>query len=304
MKCRKPYIDNAGRVYGCGQCMPCRINRRRVWAHRIMMETKCHGSSAFVTLTYDQFHLPAVNANVGRGTGSVRRDHVQLWMKRLRRQLEPLRIRFYCVGEYGAVTERPHYHVILFGFQACARGRTKRFDGRVDWMNCCEWCRRIGQSWRMGDIELGEVNAQSSNYAAEYCLKKMTAPDDPRLLGRKPEFRSGSIAIGAGALGVVAAELIRYRLMATRKDVPNGLNVGKKFMPLGRYLQRRLRELVGRDASCPQEVLDDIAAEMQAMRSVAWEAEIPFVEYVTQVDDGRYAQMMAKAEIFKRKDSL
>ena len=43
----------------CGQCKNCRINQARIWTNRILMEQCCHDYSCFVTLTYDDEHLPS-----------------------------------------------------------------------------------------------------------------------------------------------------------------------------------------------------------------------------------------------------
>ena len=37
-------------------------------------------------------------------------------MKRLRKKLHPLKIRFFHCGEYGDKTRRPHYHALIFGY--------------------------------------------------------------------------------------------------------------------------------------------------------------------------------------------
>ena len=57
MLCSNPYMKD-GVSFGCGQCKGCRVNKRRQWTHRILLESMCHESSAFVTLTYDNDHLP------------------------------------------------------------------------------------------------------------------------------------------------------------------------------------------------------------------------------------------------------
>jgi hypothetical protein len=37
-------------------------------------------------------------------------------MKRLRKKIQPLKIRFFHCGEYGDKTRRPHYHALIFGY--------------------------------------------------------------------------------------------------------------------------------------------------------------------------------------------
>ena len=57
MLCRKPF-SKKGAQFGCGQCMACRINRRRIWTHRIMLEALVSPSASFLTLTYNKENLP------------------------------------------------------------------------------------------------------------------------------------------------------------------------------------------------------------------------------------------------------
>lgn len=55
-----------------------------------MMEQDRHVCTSFVTLTYDEEHLPP--------DGSLRKRDLQLYLKRLRRRLP---FRFFAAGEYG-----------------------------------------------------------------------------------------------------------------------------------------------------------------------------------------------------------
>jgi len=64
----------------CGHCLPCKINRRRLWSHRIMLETFMHEASSFLTLTYAPEFLP-------QDLSLKVRDY-QLFMKRLRKKLK------------------------------------------------------------------------------------------------------------------------------------------------------------------------------------------------------------------------
>lgn len=63
----------------CGKCDGCRKDRARGWAARMMHEASMHGSNLFLTLTYDDDHLPH--------DMSVNLRDFQLFMKRLRKAL-------------------------------------------------------------------------------------------------------------------------------------------------------------------------------------------------------------------------
>lgn len=52
-------------------------------------------------------------------------------------------------------------------------------------------------------------------------------------------------------------------------DVPDGLKHGGKELPLGRYLRRHLRSMIGRDEKIPQEAFDQMAAELWPLRLAA-----------------------------------
>ena len=81
------------------------MNRRRVLQHRIMLENMCHGDSVFLTLTYEDLQLVY---NVKCRLPELVPRHLMLFMKRLREAVSPVKIRFYGVGEYGDISERPH----------------------------------------------------------------------------------------------------------------------------------------------------------------------------------------------------
>lgn len=88
----------------------------------------------------------------------------------------------------------------------------------------------------------------------------MTRTDDPRLEGRWPEFARMSLrpGIGYGALHEVAHALLDDRLDGLLQDVPTSLR-GK---PLGRYLRRNLRIMMGYAPEAPQVVRDTQVARL------------------------------------------
>lgn len=223
MICKKPYILGTTVPVGCGQCLPCRINRRRVWTARQVLESFGHRACSFVTLTYDQEHLPE--------DGSLDPKHLQDFMKRLRRRHEPNKVRFFAVGEYGDKSFRPHYHASLFGL------------GEAE-----AW--KVKESWTKGFSMVASFNETTAQYVAGYTTKKMTALGDPRLKGRKPEFArmSNRPGIGAAAVSVFAdAVLCDVGLDEYKEtgDVPMRFRLAGKNWPLGKYLRRVLREEVG-----------------------------------------------------------
>lgn len=43
----------------CGGCIGCRLERAQAWAVRCVHEAQMHEANCFITLTYDDEHLPA-----------------------------------------------------------------------------------------------------------------------------------------------------------------------------------------------------------------------------------------------------
>lgn len=217
-----------GIPFGCGQCLPCRINRRRIWCLRMALEFLTSGKGLFITLTYSDENLPFTFGGV---PNLCKRDF-QLFMKRLRKDLSPTQIRFFACGEYGSKTQRPHYHAILFGV-----------DTSVSEL--------VAKNWPYGMVACGECNAYTIQYVAGYVLKKLV---DPRKGDtRNPEFTlsSRNPGLGSPAIPAIAETLKKYpelfKLGDFAEDVPGSMKVLGKSYPLGRYMIRKLREASGLD---------------------------------------------------------
>lgn len=276
MYCANPYVQN-GRAFGCGQCTPCRINRRRIWTHRIILEAKEHRENAFVTLTYLSEKLPL--------DMSVDSIVLQKWIKRLRRLYEPKVFRFYAVGEYGEENRRPHYHAALFGFPPCWRGRT--FVNRVNNV-CCPVCTLVAKSWEYGYSYVGQLQPESAAYIAGYVTKKfLQVPDTMGL--RAPFARmSNRPGIGAGAMDDLASTLLLAEYDQT--DVPTSLLQGNKSFPLGRYLRRRLRKRIGREEATPEEAMAEIDEQVSELRETAFKNSRSFKEVLVEAGEGHRAK--------------
>lgn len=73
----------------CGTCPGCRLERARQWAMRCNDEASLHSDNAFITLTFADKFLP--------DNRSLDVAIFQKFMKRLRKEVAPLRIRFFTV---------------------------------------------------------------------------------------------------------------------------------------------------------------------------------------------------------------
>lgn len=270
-----------------------------------MLEATQYSDNAFVTLTYDEKSLPILAPS---GLSSLMPEHLRNFLKRLRKKVSPVRIRFYACGEYGETTERPHYHAALFNLPTCERGRTLRRvgSGRPLWAECCSVCLMVGETWGLGDVDLGILETASAQYVAGYVTKKMTHRQHPWLKGREPEFArmSNRPGIGADAMFEVADTLMRFSLDTRAGDVPVTLRHGSRELPLGRYLRRRLRKMIGKEENTPAEVLAEIAEAMRPLRETAFDASVSFASEIKKESKGQIARFHARNSIFKGKKSL
>lgn len=305
MRCIKPF-----RRFGCGQCMPCRIQHRRVWTHRLLLESQHHEHSTFITLTYDDENLPY--------NGSLVPEHTQLWLKRLRKELPPKTLRFFLVGEYGEHTSRPHYHAALFGLPLSP-------SHIQNYHSCsCSTCNLVRKTWGKGNILIGTLTVESARYIAGYVTKKMTSWHDPRLQGKHPEFtrQSNRSGIGAPAIPEIA-EVFNTKYgaieLATVGDVPTSLTHGTKQMPLGRYLRKKLQKEVGIYATTQHEK-DQLALrlskqhavqEAEKMQSLRQDYEkntiskkITFEEYKKLTDKQKSLNMISTFNVYDKKGNL
>lgn len=283
--------------------MPCRLNKRREWTHRILLESLCHADNSFITLTYDEEHLPP--------DGSLSPAHLRDFLKRFRKHIQPLRIRFYAVGEYGDESQRPHYHAALFGYPGCLRGMSSYSKTRPH--SCCSVCDAVRLCWGQGNILSGTLTPESAGYIAGYVTKKMTAKDDQRLNGRYPEFARMSNqngGIGANALHEVASEILRFNLVDREGDVPSALRHGSRLLPLGRYLRRKLRKMVGMDEKAPEATLAKISEEMLAVsdraiaNAKAGKGPVSNKEVLMAQSANKAATIIAKSKIYKSVKTL
>lgn len=140
------------------------MDHARQWATRITHEAQLHEENSFLTLTYSDSQLP-----VDHG---VSKREFQLFMKRLRDHLDRThnrQVRFFGCGEYGEGTQRPHYHLILFGHAFYEdRKPFKRARGG----DLLYQSPSLEKIWGLGFCLIGDVTHESAGYVARYQLKK------------------------------------------------------------------------------------------------------------------------------------
>lgn len=164
MRCIKPRLVKCGdglhRNVPCGQCIACRLNKVRDWTVRIMHEAKFYKDNVFLTLTYSPENLPS--------DGSLHKEDLQLFMKRLRKALGEEKVRFFACGEYGEKYSRPHFHLILFGIgQNHSIFKGKKWDYKAK-----GYFLETFRPWNKGIAFLGDVTYSSARYVASYVNKK------------------------------------------------------------------------------------------------------------------------------------
>ena len=153
------YIDRPMEV-ACGQCIGCRLERARQMGVRAVHEAKCHAANSYLTLTYDEEHLPR--------DLSLRPVELQKFWKRLRARITPMKIKYVACGEYGEDLTRPHYHACLFGYRPDDLRFWKDSKGHDLYRSAF-----LEKVWKKGMVFVGDVTFQSASYVAGYCLKKV-----------------------------------------------------------------------------------------------------------------------------------
>lgn len=262
MLCKRPRNLGKKGIVPCTKCLPCLINARRVWAHRLMLEADCHEHKSFITLTFNQDNCPR----------EISKDFIKDWIKGFRehyRYHHGRSLRFYVVGEYGSKTWRPHYHAILFGYPSCANSYRKKWLRKRKRGCDCEPCKFLNDYWGLGFTDVGTCSLKSTQYVAGYVTKKMTKPDDPRLEGRHPEFAHSSRNPGIGNLAVAPISDSLFNtdtgeiLLDQYMDIPSVLKCDGKILPLGRYMKNKIRQRLGVDEEVSKKAFARWQKDMQ-----------------------------------------
>lgn len=250
----------------CGHCLGCVLDKANDWATRIWCEKQQWQHSCFVTLTYNNDHLPIND----EGYSTLKKEDLQKFKKRLRKHFKGIEewenprtgkierpIRTFECGEYGThKTLRPHYHMAILNWEP----DDIKFYKYNKHGQPLYTSKKLQDRWRdndgkpIGFVIIGNLNYESASYIARYTMKKVK---DARVIRkyyweeeldkktgeykmkrhfqnifgkREPEFLTMSRSVGIGK---------KYFLDNIEKIKRNsGIFIGNKLKRIPRYFKK------------------------------------------------------------------
>lgn len=181
----------------CHNCYACKLNYSKDWAIRCICEClESPGNNYWLTLTYDEEHLPIAEfitykkyakkgreytwetiENTGEVTwfeGNLVPEHINTFLNSLRKYYERkghTGIKYFYCGEYGSENHRPHYHMILFN---CPLNPLDFYDNDIDQEYHASWrSHEIDKYWNKGFVRISEIEFANAAYTARYSMKKL-----------------------------------------------------------------------------------------------------------------------------------
>lgn len=210
MDCFRPITLKSGNFVPCGKCPACLANRQRDWTFRLEAEKDNSSFFFWLTLQYDESHVPWVD-----GKRAVKKEDCRYFFERIRKRFPDTKFKHFLVSEYGPHgTHRPHYHTLLFvrsslGFNEQLSLKTEIAD-------------YIKLAWPFGHVQDVPFHNRVFGYVTKYCCK-------PELIGLDvpvPVFTLISQGIGKSFLDrvdssqMVAKEDYRVSFSGTRYSLP------------------------------------------------------------------------------------
>lgn len=113
----------------------------------------------------------------------------------------------------------------------------------------------------------------------------------------------------------LASDFMSFNLEKREADVPSALRMGKStYLPLGKYLRKRLRVLIGRDEKIPEEVLAEYEAEVRVLYQSIWNSskaerkgltvKEAFRQALIEKERASVASIIERAQIYKQRKKL
>lgn len=265
MLCYKPFVALGGSELPCGKCLNCRINQRNIWTARLLLEQTQHDETSFLTLTYNEENLPS--------DGLLKKRDYRVFLKKLRKQINKTdpdkRIKYYLCGEYGTINDRPHYHLILFGYGCPNYGLLKHdnirklnyyYPATIELLKC----------WPHGNIYNGRATPAAMAYNCSHLTKSLT--DTQKAHGEQPQFHAMSKGLGKNAISAILRWLTTKEgaeHFEKQNDVPAVVRIDKKIRPIGKFLRNEIRDQLGMEKTQP-----DAAIRKRALEEIAKTLEL------------------------------
>lgn len=196
----------------CGKCIGCRNDNARRWSARCYNEAQSVGlhNCCFVTLTFN-------NKMLFQRTNPYSLDKLAFsgFLKRFRKRISDKYgisgVRFFSCGEYGSLKGRPHYHMLIFGFNFPDKKVMKgpnypkklqphRIKDRIIYNYSSEFLNECwspaGSSETFGFATISDLTYEDCAYTARYVMKKLGQLNSYR--NRESEFINSSRMPGLG----------------------------------------------------------------------------------------------------------
>lgn len=202
-------------IIPCQKCLGCKLDYSKMWGLRGLIESKQWKLNCFITLTYNNQHLPKDK--------NLHKEDVQDFLKRLRKNYTGYQsriwydkrtattkveypIRAFYSGEYGDLFYRSHFHVGIFNW--CPDDlKFLKFNKYGDPLYTSKKVERLwsiknekGKYKQIGFITVEEMNFNTAQYIARYTVKKCFNDHDQTIKnkGLTPEFIETSRKGGLG----------------------------------------------------------------------------------------------------------
>lgn len=295
MECFEPreirLPDGRLQVVRCGKCLACLSHRQAEWITRLRVALEfAPGTSYFVTLTYDEAHLPT---NEDRSVDlsevdefpqvpTVRKRDLQKFHMDLRKRFQqgfyyddtlgsPIRIelpqdikfRYYCTSEYGPKGHRPHYHGLYTKLPEDP-------DLVYDLFN---------KIWNKGFVycELAE-SEKAAAYVAKYLVNTSLVPI--------PEAADRPFAVMSKGLGIEYLTPKRLEWHRAAHQVRNFVPLQDRRQILPRYYRDRIF-----DDAMKADILEDTLEREENRENML--ASMPTDEYLRYMVEKRNSEQEA-----------
>lgn len=283
--CNSPRYFDTIREFGTGKKIPipchccegCRIDRRTLWEWRATTEFVKY-RSAFVTLTYDEYHLPF---NAGSKLPTVRHKDLTDFLDRLKHRVKLIpdngfpelctkEYKHIFISEYGSGTMRPHYHGLFFG---------------LDWLH---FKNLINECWYGGLVDVKPIKRGGIRYILKYMDTAQTGEFAHRKytdLGLEiPKF-SFSRGIGKEFFISQIENINKYGCA----------KVGNRYIPIPSYWKNKLFNFTDKNIYAHREFRNKYTQEQDRhYRSLGYNSYADFLQQTRKAIEKSYEKQLLK----------